>query len=243
MVRTTHWLGILLLVCSSTGCGHFYDYVDSTAYHIKCKSRAKLAWMDARELYGCVSHPYNFGEGFRAGYIDVCLGNDTGCVPPFPPRRYWSSCYLNCEGRAKAAAWSDGFAHGALAACSDGCAGQCRIATTSGCMGSGCSGSGGGGDLFGTALKGYRPPQGNNPRGGYPPGGEPGIYDAIPGGPPTYSPPASGPYVPDNLDVPMGGEGELAPEPSPSGSGLEAWRNPISPTMPRAAEAYHAPTF
>ncbi len=240
MVRMTHWLGMLLLVCTSTGCGHFIDHVDGTAYSIKCKHRAKMAWMDARDLYGCVSYPYNFGEGFRAGYADVCMGNDTGCTPAVPPRRYWSSCYLNCEGKGKAMAWADGFAHGALAASCDGCAGQCQISTY------GSSGSGGGGNgEYGTALKGYRPPQANNPYGNNPDPYGVDDYDPepTPDDLPLAPPPGSGFDGPDSIDDFDEG-GELVPEaPTETGLPLEVWRQPMAPTAPRTAEAYHAPVF
>ena len=241
MVRMTHWLGMLLLVSTTTGCGHMFDYVDSTAYSIKCKHRAKMAWMDTRDLYGCVSHPYNFGEGFRAGYMDVCMGNDTGCTPAVPPRRYWSSCYLNCEGQAKAMAWSDGFAHGALAASCDGCGGQCHVSMFGCSTGSGSGGGGGTGE-FGTALKGYRPPQANNPYGNYnDPYGD-GEYDPEPtlNDLPLAPPPESGFDDPNPIDE---GE-ELVPEaPMETGLPLEVWRQPEMPSAPRAAEAYHAPVF
>ncbi len=242
MVRMTHWLGMLLLICTSSGCGHFFDYVDGTAYHIKCTHRAKMAWMDARDLYGCVSHPYNFGEGFRAGYADVCMGNDSGCSPAVPPRRYWSSSYLNCEGRGKAAAWADGFAHGALAASCDGCAGQCQIATFGG---GGYSGGGGGGNGgLGTALKGYRPPQANNPYGLNPPVDD-DADDLEPT--PDAPPPADGadrPDRPEELDGLGPDDGELVPEPpTATGLPLEVWRHPMAPESPRTAEAYHAPVF
>lgn len=244
MVRTTHWFGILLLVCTASGCNHFFDYADATCYSIKCRHQAKLAWMNARDLYGCVSHPYNFGEGFRAGYADVCMGNETGCTPPVPPRRYWSSCYMNSEGRAKAIAWSDGFAHGALAASCDGCAGQCQIATFG--VGHGCSGSGGGNQGYGTALKGYRPPPDNQPQfadphGSHPDGLGPSMFNPTPGSIPSPTGDAIGP---DDLDSPIDGEGGFAPQPSTdSGLPLEVWRQPTAPPPPRAAEAYHAPVF
>jgi len=236
MVRMTLWLSMLLLACTSAGCaGHLFDYIDNTSYQIKCKHRAKMAWMDARDLYGCVSYPFNFGEGFRDGYLDVCLGNDTGCTPPMPPRRYWSSCYLNCEGKAKSMAWMDGFAHGALAASCDGCAGQCQIATS--------GGSGG----YGTSLKGYQPPVTNSPYGNSPYGNDP--YgpgdDGYEPHPTDSNFPNAPPAVrePDGSDLPDVDE-RLVPEPpTEAGLPLEVWQQPSVPAPIRAAEVYHAPVF
>jgi hypothetical protein len=133
---------VLLLVGTSAGCGHFYDSFDSCLVRLHCEHDAKLAWVDARELYCDVAHPYNFGEGFRAGYLAVCLGNADGCAPPYPPRRYWSIHYQNPEGKAKTMAWYDGYAHGVLAAQCGGCAGRCHILTAQDLYGSGpCSGA------------------------------------------------------------------------------------------------------
>ncbi len=235
MVRMTHWIGMLLLACTSSGCGNFFDYVDNTAYQLKCEHRAKAAWMDVRDLYGGVSYPFNFGEGFRAGYKAVCLGNDTGCAPPMPPRRYWSSCYLNCEGKAKAMAWYDGYGHGIVAADCSGCADHCQAVT----------GSGGSGE-YGSALKGYKPPVQSPSANPYGP-----EYDGAGGAEPTPIEPllAPPPEQPFQAPAPV----EEAPEPyAPRNDGepvppvpdapLEVLRNPGLPHLP-AAEAYQVPVF
>jgi len=187
MVRMTHWMGMLLLACMSAGCGSLYDTVDSTFYQINCDHRAKSAWMDVRDLYSGVAFPFNFGEGFRAGYRAVCMGNDTGCAPPLPPRRYWSSCYLNCEGKARAMAWYDGYAHGVVAASCDGCEAHSQIVT----------GAANGSGVLGSALKGYKPPA-PNPN-------------------PYLNQYGSGEYGPEGLGPDDYGPGGYGPEPTPIG--------------------------
>lgn len=225
MVRMTHWMSMLWLVCASSGCGHFFDYVDSVCYQCQCDHRAKMAWMDARDLYGHVAYPYNFGEGFRAGYKAICMGKD-GCSPPMPPRRYWSSCYLNCEGRAKAMAWYDGFGHGVVAASSSGCANHGQIAIG--------VGSTSGGEM-GSALKGYKPPVRNPDPGAH---GLEGYGPDGPGPQPT-------PFDRQLTPVPgePGGPEPLPEEESESVPEAPAVLGPQAiPYLP-AAEAYRVPVF
>ncbi len=235
MVRMTHWMSMLLLACLFSGCGHFFDYVDSTVYELKCEHRAKAAWMDVRDLYSGVSYPFNFGEGFRAGYKAVCLGNDTGCAPPMPPRRYWSSCYLNCEGKGKAMAWYDGYGHGVVAAECSGCAGHCQVVT-----GSGVSGE------IGSALKGYKPPVQSPYANPYGP-----ASDGAAGSEPTPIEPLMPPPPEQPLPDPIPGEAAPAPyapqddgDPVPDATAVpqEVLRNPGVPHLP-SAEAYQVPMF
>ncbi|MGD9855159.1 MAG: hypothetical protein AB7U20_09445, partial [Planctomycetaceae bacterium] len=202
-----------------------FEYVDSACFNYKCEHRAKMAWMDARDLYGSVAYPYNFGEGFRAGYKAVCTGKE-GCSPPTPPRRYWSSCYLNCEGKAKALAWYDGFGHGVVAASCSGCADHCQIA-----VGAGSSGSG----EMGSALKGYQPPIRNPNTNAYGPDG------SVPDGQGPQPTPFDRPLIPPpgnppEQDVIPEDEGELVPQ-APA-----AQRPQGLPYLP-AAEAYRVPVF
>ncbi|MBX3438776.1 MAG: hypothetical protein KF861_14880, partial [Planctomycetaceae bacterium] len=166
-----------------------------------------------------------FAEGFRAGYKAVCMGNDNVCAPPMPPRRYWSSCYLNCEGKAKAMAWYDGFGHGIVAASSSGCGSQCQVVT----------GAAGGSGELGSALKGYQPPLPNQygnqpiPEGAYP---ERSAPQPIPSSRPLLPPPAE-----DGAEemFPEDG-GTLVPQPPAA----MQYRN--QPQLP-AAEAYRVPVF
>jgi hypothetical protein len=246
MVRMTFWMGMLWLACTSAGCGHFVDCIDSTCYRWKCEHRAKAAWMEVRDLYHGVAHRYNFGEGFRDGYMNVCMGDDTGCAPAVPPRRYWSSSYLNCEGKAKTMAWFDGYAHGVLAASCSGVAGQCQIATI--------AGGGGSGDL-GTALKGYKPPM-TDPYGRpLPPEPHPvpdyGYYDSAPYVPEMYEgqpTPSASPIVPPPAPQPMQGivpqfDGEFAPE-APAEPSLPDAAHALPEAAPLpAAEALRVPVF
>jgi len=238
MVRMTHWIGMLLLACTSSGCGHFFDYVDSTVHEMKCKHRAKSAWMDARDLYCGVSYPFNFGEGFRAGFKSVCLGNDTGCAPPMPPRRYWSSCYLNCEGQAKAMAWYDGYGHGVVAADCSGSASHCQVVTGSG-----------GSSEYGSALKGYKPPvqspyaNPNGPEYDGVGGGEPTPIEPLLAPPPEQPLPAPAPSEEAPVPYAPRGDGDFVPPaPGANTSPLEVRGNRGLPHLP-AAEAYRVPVF
>lgn len=248
---------MLLMACASVGCGSFYDYVDSTCYQIKCDHHAKTAWMEVRDLYEGVAFPYNFGEGFRAGYKAVCLGDDTGCPPPMPPRRYWSSCYLNCEGQARAMAWYDGYAHGVVAASCGGCGSHGHVVT----------GGGTGDGALGSALKGYKPPAPNPyldqlgpagygpnaPRGYDEHGYDPEGFDPHEYGPaPTPFDPSIVPPHGDDLPVippPIQGPGsELPPEVERPNRGQAAPEAPAVlnerelPLLP-AAEIYRVPVF
>ena len=140
-------------------------------------------------------------------------------------------------------AWSDGFAHGALAASCDGCAGQCQVLSFGG-GGYGCSNGANGG--LGTALKGYRPPYVNNPYGNNPDPYDPEAPEPTLEPFPTAPPPNGEPIGPEDLDLELelDGGGELAPQPpSETGLPLEVWRHHMQPEAPRAAEAYHAPVF
>jgi hypothetical protein len=55
----------------------------------------------------------------NCAYLRVVSGG-SGCVPPLPPREYWSWKYQTAEGQAKVAAWFDGFTYGAQAADEEG---------------------------------------------------------------------------------------------------------------------------
>lgn len=246
MVRMTFWMSMLWVACTSAGCGHFIDHVDSTCFKLKCEHRAKAAWMEVRDLYYGVAHRYNFGEGFRDGYMSVCMGDDVGCAPAIPPRRYWSSSYLNCEGKAKTMAWFDGYAHGVLAASCSGVAGQCQIATIAG---------GGGPNELGTALKGYKPPMADSDGRAFHPdphlAPDPGYYAPTPYVPETYSrqpTPIESPIVPPRAEPPAEDyvpafNGTFAPEaPANPARSLDAEPSPEAVPLP-AAEALRVPVF
>lgn len=126
MLRMMHWTGLLVVAGLVTGCAHMYDVTDECVIKWKCCHEAKMAWLRCRDLYINVNYPFDFGQGFRAGYETVCLGGD-GCPPAMPPRSYWSYHYQGDEGRCQVMAWYDGYHHGVLAAQCDGCEGQCQV--------------------------------------------------------------------------------------------------------------------
>lgn len=121
-----HWTGLLVVASLMTGCAHMYDVTDECVMKWKCSHEAKMAWIRCRDLYANVAYPFDFGQGFRAGYEAICLGGD-GCRPPMPPRHYWSHHYQCDEGKCQIMAWYDGYHHGVLAAQCDGCEGRCQV--------------------------------------------------------------------------------------------------------------------
>lgn len=104
-------VGCLLL----SGCAHLYDPIDEAVTCLHCEKQALHTWAYARGDFACVNYPHHFGEGFRAGYVDICRGG-SGCPPTLPPKCYWGFWYRNEAGRAKTVEWFNGFAAGAAAA-------------------------------------------------------------------------------------------------------------------------------
>jgi hypothetical protein len=98
---------------------HYSDECDEMMMGWRNLVYSQASWRNHRGQY--VGHPYvhDFGEGFRAGYVDVASGNN-GCPPAVPPRKYWSWRYQSPEGQAKVSAWFEGYAHGARAADEEG---------------------------------------------------------------------------------------------------------------------------
>lgn len=126
MLRMMQWTGLLVFASLTTGCAHTCDVADDCLMKWRCCHEAKMAWVDTAHLYSDVAYPFDFGQGFRAGYQSICMGGD-GCRPPMPPRTYWSHHYQCDEGRCQIMAWYDGYHHGALAAQCNGCEGRCNV--------------------------------------------------------------------------------------------------------------------
>ncbi len=97
----------------------YNDTVNDFALSWRNSAWASQAWHMRKWQF--IDQPYfrDFGEGFRAGYIDVASGGN-GCTPALPPRKYWTWRYQTAEGQAKVAAWFAGYPHGARAAEEDG---------------------------------------------------------------------------------------------------------------------------
>lgn len=78
-----------------------------------------LKYMEAKEAYKChgqcnlpCEQERHFEMGWRKGYLAVAEGR-TGCPPAVPPTGYLSYTNEDCEGRAKAALWYQGYQLGA----------------------------------------------------------------------------------------------------------------------------------
>ncbi|MBW3600046.1 MAG: hypothetical protein KY475_22585, partial [Planctomycetes bacterium] len=116
------WLLIVLL--SSPGCALFGGYsetFDDFAVGWRNRMLAREAWQQRRDQFAPHPHLHDFGKGFRAGYIEAASGG-TGCLPPLPPREYWSWRYNSKEGQGQIQAWFEGYPHGVQAAEEDGVA-------------------------------------------------------------------------------------------------------------------------
>lgn len=115
---------IAIAIGSSSGCTIYTGVKNTIAYNDSMndfvlgwrnRSWAKQAWHERKAQY--VNQPYQeeFGKGFMDGYADAAAGG-AQCVPPLPPRRYWSWKYQTAEGQGKVAAWYSGYPMGARVA-------------------------------------------------------------------------------------------------------------------------------
>lgn len=124
-----HWptfrgLTLLLLLPGLSGCAIYQGVSNHIAYSDTCddfvlswrnSAWASQAWHVHKNQFVGQHYLRAFGDGYRAGYIDVASGSG-GCTPALPPRKYWSWKYQTPEGQAKVAAWFAGYPHGAKAA-------------------------------------------------------------------------------------------------------------------------------
>lgn len=119
---------ILLGLAIAPGCSPFRGLRQNLAYNDSMNdfvmgwrnsAWARQAWNERKGMYVNEPQFVSFGQGFRDGYADVA-GGANGCVPPLPPRSFWTWKYQTGEGQAKVAAWFAGYPHGAKAAQEDG---------------------------------------------------------------------------------------------------------------------------
>lgn len=150
-----------LTVQAFSGCAHFTlpRVVDDCLIQARHKHLAKCAWLDRRDCYaGLQPHLCDFKSGFKDGYLAGIAGQ-TECPPALPPERYWGACYQSRDGGLKAAAWHDGWAHGAIAAEQDNVSNLGQIQLRCPCEP--CSNGGGvqqgGYSSDGQPLNGYEP--------------------------------------------------------------------------------------
>lgn len=122
----------ILLLLSTTGCLYeIRDEIIDCEFKLKNCFMADAAWKQCSPVYRDLENQRDFRAGFKAGYKDVAFGAN-GCPPTLPPACYWKACYATDAGKAKAHAWFDGYAHGAVAAEGDGVADSNRIITRGG---------------------------------------------------------------------------------------------------------------
>ncbi|MEY2726257.1 MAG: hypothetical protein RLZZ458_2124 [Planctomycetota bacterium] len=126
MIRQTAATLLAAFLLTATGCSSLHDYVIQTETGIRNSIITQKAWGEWSWCYDDLEYPGDFSKGFKAGYQNVLAGGK-GCQPTLPPRCYWKPYYETPSGRARIAAWFDGFSHGALAANQDGMAGLSEL--------------------------------------------------------------------------------------------------------------------
>jgi len=173
-----------------TGCCYYElrDMCDECSLGVRNGYAARCAWSRCGDRYGDHPHVKAIKDGFLDGYSAVAGGSD-GCLPPLPPRCYWSCCNTGREGQATVNAYFDGYARGAVAAEADGVAGIARIAYRKPACGAGC------------VVPGYGGSPG--PLVPTPAGRVSGLGAGLgpevgPGSPPPPAPPSIGPAAPAN---------------------------------------------
>lgn len=119
----------LCLLLLTAGCLYeIRDEVLESETNLRNHRRAFATWRDCYPTYRSVENFHDFKCGFISGYKATAYGGN-GCPPPLPPTEYWKGSYQTPEGKAKANTWFDGYAHGVLAAQSDGVAEMNQIVT------------------------------------------------------------------------------------------------------------------
>lgn len=109
MIKLRKTFPILLVVCLTSGC-------QNRLTCIQADIAAWRSWERVDKCYGrCVQHQYDFAAGYRAGYRNVALGGEP-VQPVLPPRGYWGPKFQTPRGKARIAAWFDGYAHGGVGA-------------------------------------------------------------------------------------------------------------------------------
>jgi hypothetical protein len=124
------WLfaGCCILVL---GCASFRDAWNQDLLYLKMCSEARQVWKQCRDSYaGQSDYPKDFALGFQDGYIAVSLGAN-GCPPTLPRQEYWHPDLRSEAGKARIAAWYNGYAAGAYTALSTGVQDRNRLPTAS----------------------------------------------------------------------------------------------------------------
>jgi hypothetical protein len=119
----------LLLLTLGAGCAQFQEVKQDMLASSRNRHLANVAWASLRDQYGGRPYLEHFERGFLQGYFDVAQGGD-GCVPAFPPERYWSVYYQSAEGEQMIQTWFEGYTEGARVAEMDGVRAYSLIPTT-----------------------------------------------------------------------------------------------------------------
>lgn len=115
---------LLLLVTTFSSVGCYGTHLSPTMVTDRCFTSfrdnvwAKRAYHLRYSEFCESKHPRHFRQGFIAGYVAVCNGED-GYTPPTPPRDYWSYKFQTAEGAEMIDCWFAGFPEGVKAATQD----------------------------------------------------------------------------------------------------------------------------
>lgn len=108
--RTMMQVAVAVLTCA-TGCAGWKDYTQ----HLVHKHQAHKAWQSTLASAYSGPCPWDYKEGWKAGYYDVARG-ENGCVPAVPPQKYWDCKYQRPEGQLCVCTWFEGYRDGVEAA-------------------------------------------------------------------------------------------------------------------------------
>ena len=110
-------LGILILLCSSTGCAQFLACRSDVTH----RYQAYRAWRHHSHDCDTGDYPHQFAAGWKEGYVAITSGS-SGEIPPVPPEEFWKDRFRTVEGRGRVDAWYSGYQCGVMAADKDGVA-------------------------------------------------------------------------------------------------------------------------
>jgi hypothetical protein len=118
-------IAVVLMAGLAEGCASFNHTSSSCCC---CGDQLYCGWRDyvwAKRAYHhrhaiCGdAYPTHFRDGFMAGYMAICHGED-GYAPATPPKSYWGYAYQSAEGQAMTGSWFAGYPEGVRAAQEDG---------------------------------------------------------------------------------------------------------------------------
>ncbi|MBV9122326.1 MAG: hypothetical protein JO112_03060, partial [Planctomycetes bacterium] len=110
-----------------SGCSLFYNgtrsvvfsasrTVENATQAIHNRELAEAAWKSFHHANPGPKYSEDFACGFEEGFADYLRAGGSGEPPPFPPHKYWKTCYETPEGFQAAEDWFAGFRQGSAAA-------------------------------------------------------------------------------------------------------------------------------